>query len=68
MIEYVNTGYLQYIQSFVGVRKVKEIFSSLIDNFIFTSDLVRDSNTFLLKHNRVRIAEHSLRVARWPKH
>lgn len=39
------------------------IFNNLIDGFTFTSDLSKDSYGFLIKHNRYRIAEHSLRVA-----
>lgn len=39
------------------------IFNSLIDGFIFTGDLKKDAHNFLIKHNRFRIAEHSLRVA-----
>lgn len=39
------------------------IFNNLIDGFSFTSDLAKNSYEFLIKHNRARIAEHSLRVA-----
>lgn len=43
------------------------IFNSLVDGLFFTSDLLKDSNKFLIKHNRLRIAEHSLRVAQKSK-
>lgn len=46
---------------------MEEIFYALIDNLNFTSDLAQDSNKLLLKHNRARIAEHSLRVAQKAK-
>lgn len=42
---------------------MKYIFDNLIEGFTFTSDLEKDSYEFLIKHNRARIAEHSLRVA-----
>lgn len=42
---------------------MQNIFNDLVKDFIFSGDLVKDSNNFLLKHNRIRIAEHSLRVA-----
>lgn len=47
--------------------KLKGIFNYLVEDLTFTSDLIKDSNNFLVKHNRFRIAEHSLRVAQKAK-
>lgn len=46
---------------------MKDIFNNLIEGITFTSDLAKDSNNFLIKHNRFRIGEHSLRVAQKAK-
>jgi predicted HD superfamily hydrolase involved in NAD metabolism len=46
---------------------LKDIFNCLIEDLIFTADLVKDSNNFLVKHKKFRIAEHSLRVAQKAK-
>ncbi|MGH4123842.1 MAG: HD domain-containing protein [Clostridium sp.] len=46
---------------------MEEIFNSLIEDLTFTGELVTDSNRFLTKHSRFRIAEHSLRVAKKAK-
>jgi predicted HD superfamily hydrolase involved in NAD metabolism len=46
---------------------LNNIFDNLTEGLIFTSDLLKDSNKFLIKHNRLRIAEHSLRVAQKSK-
>lgn len=46
---------------------MEDIFNCLIEDLIFTSDLVNDSNNFLIKHKKFRIAEHSLRVAQKAK-
>lgn len=39
------------------------MFKNLVEDFILTNDIEKDSYNFLLKHNRLVIAEHSLRVA-----
>jgi predicted HD superfamily hydrolase involved in NAD metabolism len=46
---------------------LEDIFNCLIEDLTFTSDLVKDSNNFLIKHKKFRIAEHSLRVAQKAK-
>lgn len=46
---------------------MNDIFKCLTEDFVFTSDLAIDSNNFLKKHNRLRIAEHSIRVAQKAK-
>jgi hypothetical protein len=46
---------------------LKDIFNCLIGDLTFTADLVKDSNNFLVKHKKFRIAEHSLRVAKKAK-
>jgi predicted HD superfamily hydrolase involved in NAD metabolism len=46
---------------------LNDIFKCLTEGLVFTSDLSTDSNNFLKKHNRFRIAEHSTRVAQKAK-
>jgi predicted HD superfamily hydrolase involved in NAD metabolism len=65
--KYVNKGTTTRQNFQKGIHEVEEIFYALIDNLTFTSDLEQDSNKLLLKHNGVRIAEHSLRVAQKAK-
>lgn len=39
------------------------IFNKVLEGFTFSNDLKKDSYDFLVKHNRFRIAEHTLKVA-----
>ena len=47
--------------------ELKDIFYYLVEDLTFSSDLVKDSYNFLVRNNRFRIAEHSLRVAQKAK-
>ncbi len=40
---------------------------NLINEFDLTGNIERDSHNFLIKHNRLRIADHSLRVGKMAK-
>lgn len=39
------------------------IFNEVFEGFVFSNDLKKDVYDFLIRHNRIRIADHTLRVA-----